>query len=279
MAWKNQLDPKTWKGIRSVLQLQLVIAFIVAVFIMKQWWFCVLMIALGGLLAAFRGKIWCGLLCPNGGFIDLLWSKISLRLLPFPRWLNKGRILQGVFFAGMIAYFGWIVWLVNIHKGLPVAYASYAQHGFLFLRFCQVMLALAAVMALVFEPRSFCAHICPGGTLGSLMATATKRSPVVLDAEKCVNCRLCTTVCDLPERLLDPLLERAAKVRAEGGSETLPVSPECYGCMDCVAVCPRGALRIETLGLDNEGKGGPEKQHSDKVEAKSGSSGDGGQAA
>jgi hypothetical protein len=44
-------------------------------------------------------------------------------------------------------------------------------------------------------------------------------------------------------------------------------------------VCPRGALRIETLGLDNEGKSGPEKQHPDRVDAKSGSSGDSGQAA
>jgi ferredoxin len=77
-------------------------------------------------------------------------------------------------------------------------------------------------------------------------------------------------VCDLSERLLDPLLERAEKVRAEGGTETLPVSPECYGCMDCVAVCPRGALRIETLGLDPEGKHRPEKQHSERVAAKSG---------
>jgi Fe-S-cluster-containing hydrogenase component 2 len=111
------------------------------------------------------------------------------------------------------------------------------------------------------------------------MATATKRSPVVLDADKCVNCRLCTSVCDLSERLLDPLLERAQKVRAEGGTETLPVSPECYGCMDCVAVCPKGALRIETLGLDKDAKPGREKQHPDRVEAKSGSSGDSGQAA
>lgn len=249
MAFKNQLDAKTWKGIRSIMQAQLVIAFIVAVFIMKQWWFCVLMIALGGFLSAWRGKIWCGLLCPNGGFIDLLWSRISMRLMPFPRWLNRGRILQGAFFAAMIGYFGWIIWLVNIHKGLPVAYASYAQHGILFLRFCQVNLALAAIMALIFEPRSFCAHVCPGGTLGSLTALATKRSPIVLDTDKCVNCRLCTGVCDLSERLLDPLLEEARTANEKGESRTLPVSPECYGCMDCVAACPKGALRIETLGL------------------------------
>ncbi|MCF7935446.1 MAG: 4Fe-4S dicluster domain-containing protein [Synergistales bacterium] len=247
MASKGQLDLKTWKGIRSVLQAQLVIAFIVAVFIMKQWWFCVLMIAIGGLLSMFRGKIWCGMLCPNGGFIDLLWSRISLQLVPFPRWLNKGRVLQGLFLAGMLAYFGWIVWLVNIHKGMPVAFASYEAHGILFLRFCQFMLALAAVMALIFEPRSFCAHVCPGGTLGSIMAIARKKSPVVMDTEKCIGCGKCKTVCDLDERLLDPMIARAKELKEEGGSETLSVSPECYGCMDCVAICPTGALRIETV--------------------------------
>ncbi|HPD97695.1 MAG TPA: 4Fe-4S dicluster domain-containing protein [Synergistales bacterium] len=249
MSFRNQIDPKTWKGIRSIMQLQLVIAFVVAVFIMKQWWFCVLMIALGGFLSAWRGKIWCGMLCPNGGFIDLLWSRISLKLIPFPRVLNRGRILQGAFFAAMIGYFAWIVWLVNVEKGLPVAYASYAQHGMLFLRFCQVNLALAAIMAVVFEPRSFCAHVCPGGTLGTLTGLATKRSPVVLDSEKCIDCGLCKKVCDLPDRLLEPLLSEARQLRQEGISGTLPVSPECYGCMDCVAACPRGALRIETLGI------------------------------
>jgi len=249
MSLKNQIDPKTWKGIRSILQAQLVIAFIVAVFIMKQWWFCVLMIALGGLLSAFRGKIWCGLLCPNGGFIDLIWSRLSLRLFPFPRWLNRGRVLQGAVFAAMIGYFAWIIWFVNIHKGLPVTYSSYAAHGLLFLRFCQVNLAIAALMALLFEPRSFCAHVCPGGTLGSITATLANRSPVALDSEKCTNCRICTNSCDLSERLLDPLLEKARKLNSEGGKAVLPVSPECYGCMDCVAACPSGALRIETSGL------------------------------
>jgi Fe-S-cluster-containing hydrogenase component 2 len=111
------------------------------------------------------------------------------------------------------------------------------------------------------------------------MATATKRSPVVLDADKCVNCRLCTSVCDLSERLLDPLLERAEKVRAEGGSETLPVSPECYGCMDCVAVCPRGALRIETLGLDGGAGAKAGNRPPEKEAVKEGSAGDRGQAA
>lgn len=254
MKERHLIDLRSWKGIRTVLQLQLMVAFVIAVLVLKQWWFCVLMIALGGILAAFRGKIWCGLLCPNGGFIDILWSRLSLRLLPFPRWLTRGRLLQGTFFVGMIGYFAWIAWYVNVHRGLPLAYASYAQHGYLFLRFCQVMLALAAVTAVLFEPRTFCAHLCPGGTLGSLMAKASSRSPVTIDSDKCVGCRLCTSVCDAPDRLLEPLIAKAQAARASGKRAIIAVSPECYGCLDCVAACPRQALRIETLGLEKKGK-------------------------
>ncbi|MGC9372766.1 MAG: hypothetical protein ACP5DY_05530, partial [Thermovirgaceae bacterium] len=53
-------------------------------------------------------------------------------------------------------------------------------------------------------------------------------------------------------------------------SETLPVSPECYGCMDCVAVCPRGALRIETLGLEGDAGSAPRKGDSGKRDKKDG---------
>ncbi|QTX32486.1 4Fe-4S dicluster domain-containing protein [Aminithiophilus ramosus] len=254
MGKQNPIDLKSWQGIRSVLQLQLMVAFVVAVLVLKQWWFCVLMIALGGLLSAFRGKIWCGLLCPNGGFIDLIWSRLSLRLLPFPRWLNRGRVLQGSMLLAMAGYFAWIVWFVTVRQDLPFSFASFSLHGLLFLRFCQFMLALAAVMAIVFEPRSFCAHICPGGTLGTLAAKAAGRSPIVIDSARCVGCNLCTQVCDAPERLLLPLIDEARALRQRGEAAILPVSSECYGCLDCVAACPQEALRIETPRRKRKGE-------------------------
>ncbi|GAB6280956.1 MAG: hypothetical protein STSR0007_10890 [Thermovirga sp.] len=120
------------------------------------------MTAPGGFLR--KDMVWVAL-PPNGGPADLVWSRISPRLLPFPGWLDKGRISQGTFFAVMIGYSGWIAWLFNIHRGLPVAYPYYAAHGLLFLRFRQADPALAAPMILVFEPRPFRIYVCPGRTL------------------------------------------------------------------------------------------------------------------
>ena len=68
-----------------------------------------------------------------------------------------------------------------------------------------------------------------------------------MDAEKCAGCRVCTSVCDAPDRLLVPLIEKSQALQAQGKKKKLPISPECYGCLDCVAICPKGALRIETL--------------------------------
>lgn len=68
-----------------------------------------------------------------------------------------------------------------------------------------------------------------------------------MDTEKCAGCRVCTSVCDAPDRLLVPLIEKSQALQTQGKKEKLPISPECYGCLDCVAICPKGALRVETL--------------------------------
>jgi hypothetical protein len=82
--------------VRRILQAQHVIAFLVTVMIMKQWWFCVMMLGWERCSRCF-GKVWCGMLCPNGGLADLVWSRVSLRLLPFPNWLGKGNVLRTLF--------------------------------------------------------------------------------------------------------------------------------------------------------------------------------------
>jgi polyferredoxin len=259
---KDMANPlgSAWPKVRRILQAQLVIAFLVTVMIMKQWWFCVMMLGLGAMLSVLQGKVWCGMLCPNGGLADLVWSRVSLRLFPFPNWLGKGNVLRALFVGGMIAWFAGVVWYVNVHLGLPVAFASYDAHGWLFLRFCQSMILLAAVMGIVFEPRAFCLHVCPGGTLGTLLARAAKRSPVALDVRSCVGCRACTKACHMPDRLLEPLLNEAAARKARGeDSGTLPVSSSCFGCLGCVAACPRGAIRLNEAKRREEHGDGEKK--------------------
>ncbi|MCJ7627573.1 MAG: 4Fe-4S dicluster domain-containing protein, partial [Longimicrobiales bacterium] len=57
---------------------------------------------------------------------------------------------------------------------------------------------------------------------------------VIRNADPCVNCGLCDKAC-------------MARLPVSKGDEVM--SPECTGCLDCVAVCPvKGALEVRTVG-------------------------------
>ncbi len=89
------------------------------------------------------------------------------------------------------------------------------------------------VLASVFVKGAWCRYGCPYGALLGLVSWLSP-TRIVRDADACVECGLCDKAC--MARL---------KVSAAGSV----ISPECVGCMDCVAACPvAGALDVRTLG-------------------------------
>ena len=89
------------------------------------------------------------------------------------------------------------------------------------------------VLASVFVQGFWCRYLCPYGALLGFFSWISP-TRITRNADPCVNCGLCDKVCmaRLP-------VSTAGKV----------TSPECTGCLDCVAVCPvTDALEIRTVG-------------------------------
>jgi polyferredoxin len=70
---------------------------------------------------------------------------------------------------------------------------------------------------------AWCRYLCP---YGALLGLASWFSPtkITRQAETCVDCHLCDKAC--PARLMVSQMD-------------VVNSPECTGCLDCVAVCPK----------------------------------------
>ena len=89
------------------------------------------------------------------------------------------------------------------------------------------------LLASVFVQAFWCRYLCPYGALLGLFSWLSP-TRVVRNSDPCVGCGLCDKACmaRLP-------VSRSLKV----------LSPECTGCLDCVAVCPvEDALEVRTVG-------------------------------
>jgi len=111
------------------------------------------------ILSYFKGRYWCGHLCPRGAFLDLVLSRVSLEkkipslfLRPQYKWL---------FFSLFMAFF--FFQLATAAKNL---YAI----GFVFVRMCIITTILAIILGLRFRPRTWCA-MCPMGLAQTKIST------------------------------------------------------------------------------------------------------------
>lgn len=87
------------------------------------------------------------------------------------------------------------------------------------------------VVASVFVQGAWCRYLCPYGALLGLFSWLSPTRVTRLQAS-CIDCNRCDTAC---------------MARLPVSSSTSVTSPECTGCLDCLAVCPaQGALVLKT---------------------------------
>ncbi|MDR3560650.1 MAG: 4Fe-4S binding protein [Negativicutes bacterium] len=175
------------------------------------------------------GRVFCGWLCPVGGFLALLESlKNTLRPSArgdgrLPAWtmrLFKYRYPWLTFLLALLLLgSGWVMVLSPFHLLTE-------ELSRIWLRQIPWMLITLAVLGLFIFPRFWCVFLCPTGLLLSLLAKW--RRAAVSPPESCVHCGGCEQICP------------TGAARPEPGI----AGQDCLLCGRCSERCPVGSFEF-----------------------------------
>lgn len=174
------------------------------------------------IVSFFKGRFWCGNLCPRGNFYDQIIAKFSKKR-KVPSFL-KSRVFRGIVVVVMMTIF-----TIGIIKSWPNLY----QIGFLFYRMIVITTIIGIFLSMFYNHRTWC-HFCPMGTLSSIVSKWRKSKKVLQVSSGCVSCKLCEKKCSLgivPYEYKGDMLSH----------------PDCIQCGKCIIACPKNIIGYDTL--------------------------------
>lgn len=188
------------------------------------------------LVALICRKGFCGWICSVGAFSNLATRyPFTLRL---PAWLDIP--LLGCKYL-LLAFFLWaILWKMDAGEtasfiNSPYNLAADAKMLQFFLHpspLSKVVLAVLTALSLLIR-NFWCRYLCPYGALLGLYGLISPLQ-VHRDPALCIDCKKCEKKC--------PALIRVT-------SRQTVRNPECIGCLECVAVCPKkNCLTLRAVG-------------------------------
>jgi polyferredoxin len=163
------------------------------------------------------GRAWCGYAC---------WTAMILELLPYKVPQNPRK---------KISYIRYIVFTVSLVLGISLYLLNIPYMGnimfWCFIGGNIIYYGIGIILALAFKDnRAFCKYICPITVfLKPLSYFSLFR--VKNDIDKCISCNKCKKVCPMDVDMLDNSRKRL------NGSE-------CILCLNCIAECPKKALKV-----------------------------------
>jgi ferredoxin-type protein NapH len=179
-------------------------------------YFMLLVFAAIFLISPFKGRWFCGNLCPRGSFIDFWVSKIS-RKKKIPASLRSLWVRIPIFFL-LMGFMGYRI------AGTIGSLNTFEKIGMVFVIMCLVTTSVAALLGSYLSPRAWCSF-CPMGTAQRLLGG--KRYPLKLAKEKCINCKKCEKVCPMQLKICQD-----------------DAKPDCIKCGRCLSACPKDALQF-----------------------------------
>jgi polyferredoxin len=182
-------------------------------------YFMLLVFAAIFLIAPFRGRWFCGNLCPRGSFMDFWVGKVSEKR-KIPKFL-KSYFIRFPLFMLMLVFMGYR--LMNTHGIVN-------QIGMVLVIMCLVTSSIAVILGVTIAPRTWCTF-CPMGTLQSIVGV--NKYPLVMDIEKCIKCHKCEKICPMHLNIVD-----------------MTHNPDCIKCGRCIDICPKDALSFKKSAKD-----------------------------
>ncbi len=197
--------------ITPYIGIMVLIVSIGGIFYPKLGYFLLLVFASLMIIAPFRGRWFCGNLCPRGSFVDFWLGPLS-RKLRIPPLFRSMWLRAPIFFALM----GFMVFRIIQTEGIV------DKIGMVFVTLCILTTSIAILFGVIIAPRTWCSF-CPMGTLQRAMGG--KKYQLKVDAEKCIDCGKCQKVCPM-QLSVNEILDK----------------PDCIKCARCVEACPKHAL-------------------------------------
>ena len=228
----------------------------------KYGWTFTLLVAFGGLyyprlgllvipimlsltgLSFFRGRYWCGNICPHGSLFDsLLYPLTGNRHIP--NWL-KSKVPAALFFI----FFSYN--LVKKFIRVSALFGTMAfldKLGFIFVASYLMVTVVGGILSLILSARTWC-QFCPMGVLQTMsyrlgklfgVTKTTDRKITVAQPDMCHLCGKCARVCPMQ---LTPYLEFSAENQFDAA--------KCIRCSTCVVHCPAGILSLSSPGVAKE---------------------------
>jgi ferredoxin-type protein NapH len=168
-------------------------------------------------VSIFKGRFWCGNLCPRGSFYDNVVSKFSNhKKVPGFLKSNAFRTVMVFFMMSMFAF--------GIYKN----WGDFYGIGLVFYRIIMVTTIVGIILSFFYNERNWC-HFCPMGTIASVISRFRKSKNVLQISKDCVTCKICAKKCSL------------GIVPYEYKGNVLS-HPDCIQCGKCVTACPKNVI-------------------------------------
>lgn len=222
----------------------------------KYGWMFTVLIAIGGrwepklglavlgvmvgltITSFFKGRYWCGNICPHGSLFDSLLPLSKNKKIP--EFLKSKTAIVGFMLFFMVNIGSKVI---NISEFWGT-YDFLDKLGFIFSNTYLMVMIVGGLLAIFITPRTWC-QFCPMGTMQKMsyfigdklgVSKKTNKMVTIESKDKCISCGKCEKVCPV---------QLAPYKNFNDNNQFDDIN--CIQCSTCVASCP-----VKILSLENE---------------------------
>jgi len=191
---------------------------------------------IGTILTAFwRGRWWCGNICPRSNMFLKLLSKYSPhRKIP--------SFVRTIWFRLLVICLIFIPFGVQFYN----AWGNWGAMGTIFWRTLFITTIIGVILSFIYAPMTWCSF-CPIGSIAAWVSPRKEPLPGsftrVRVSNTCIECKSCARACPMQ---LKPYESKGTAVGY--------LHPDCIKCGNCMRAC-KAATQMENIKIDSESSG------------------------
>ncbi|WP_097028477.1 4Fe-4S binding protein [Clostridium peptidivorans] len=174
------------------------------------------------IVSVFRGRFWCGNLCPRGNFYDNIMSRFSKKkAVP--------KFIKSTYFRVFVVIFTFTMFGLGIKNN----WGNPAGIGMVFYRIIVITTLIGMMLSFFYSNRSWC-HFCPMGSIAALISYFKKDKKILEVSNTCVSCKICEKKCPM-------------EITPYDYKGDVLSHPDCIQCAKCVIACPKTSIGYNKL--------------------------------